>query len=318
MRHSASALNTLSKCGYKYYLEKFKGLKEQGKRSYNMLLGDIVGTAIQHAAEVLHKTKRVSGEDIKNALIRSYQENHTRAGITPELTDRIITLIARGTDLDVMADIDLLSSAINSTQYEFVPPALLKNGQPSKDKKKPALSYTVIIALEAVHWFFDEFHAHYKVIRDADVVEAEKAFEVPIGVPYSVRVNDKVIEQRDTLSGRFDLYCKTGEAEVVYELKYTNTEYKQEQVNHLTQVLAYDYAIKGDVHLVDIKRQTVLKAVITDPLREMFINRTNMARLMVDNQIFLPACGSDPYTENSILCGFKCGGCPYATKELAC
>ncbi len=47
MRFSPSSINTLSKCGYKYYLEKVEGHREPGKKKYAALQGDIVADAIQ-------------------------------------------------------------------------------------------------------------------------------------------------------------------------------------------------------------------------------------------------------------------------------
>lgn len=320
MKFSASSLNTLTKCGHKFYLEKVAGEKEPGLRGYNMLLGDVVGAGIQRGVELLNKQKSLSDADIAFCLYEAYAEKYEKAGIKSDpdtgILKQIHDLLLFGEGDEVMTLLDPCYPAINAGGvYEFKQPEPLKGGKVSQNKKKPPFCMTVVYSLEAMHWFFDQSNWWYDTIKEAVTVKSEMRFDVPIGNPYTVTMNDSVMEEQDLAVGYFDTFLTLPDGTMwVFEYKYYNTAYTQSLTDRLTQVLMYDLGMhsRGNVVIFDVKERKELIATVTPRMRELFLNRVAMTRKMLDNQIYLPACGTDPYTDSRILCGFKSGGgCEY-------
>jgi len=315
MQFSPSSLAEITKCGYKYYLTKVMGQDEPGKRGYNMLQGDIVGDAIQNAAIFLNKTKQLSDSVLGEILASAYEHHFERNGITLDFMRAIRNLFQYGLNESDITAIDSMAFAINCSPYEFKPPAPLKTNKISTNKKN--LSMKIIKTMEDVQWFFEPQHPHYKKIRDAVSVQPEKAFEIPLGQPYQSVINTQIVEEQDVLTGRFDLFVESHGMPEIFEFKYTATPFNQNFVDRMVQTTSYALAIEGDcqITLFDIQAHNWYTAQITSELREQTLKRYEMARKAIQNQVYLPACGTDPYTTNAILCGFKCN-CPFASSDV--
>ena len=313
MELSPSSLNRITKCGYQYYLTEVEGKEEPGKKSYNMLLGTIVGDAIQNAAIHLNQHKTLSDRDIAEHLYRAYEDHFTKAGIPPDLLAPIREVLLNGESPEVMSLLDAMSISINVSNYKFDPPAPLKGGKVSTNKKKPPFCMKTVWSLEAVLWFFEPQHPHYTLIRDAAIIQQERSFRALLQ-ENTIMVNGVAVEDHDYVTGRFDLLLTTLEGKNhVFEFKYTNTPYTQDIVNSLTQAVTYTFPFdEVTVHLGDITEHRIFTADITSEMIALTRQKYVMAASLLRNRIFLPACGTDPYTTGKILCGFKCGGCPYA------
>lgn len=316
MELSASTLSMISKCGHKYYLTKVKGIKEPGKKSFNMLLGDIIGDAIQEASVSLNRYKQLSEPLLAQILFSAWSNRVKAAGIPVDILEPIFNVLTLGESEDGMRLIDSLSITINMSDFEFKPPAPLKNGKPSQNKKKPPLCMKVVNSLEAVLWFFEAHHPHYALIRDAMVVEPEKWFSYTSGEAREFTVNGETYQEQDEVRMRYDLFLKMpDDQEHIIELKYTNTPYTQQAVNTLNQTLTYWRSKEGkaSVSLVDITEKRVFQVNPEPHMIDLLDKQYIMASLMHRNGIYIPACGADPYTAKQMLCGFKCGGCEYGT-----
>lgn len=316
MEWSASSLNTLSKCSYKWYLMYVKGLKEPGKKSFNMFLGNVVGDAIQTCARQLNITKRLSDATVAEIVYEAWAERIRKASIPESLLAPIKRVLTEGESEDDMHLIDSLSITINMSEYEFKPPAPLKNGKPSMNKKKPPLCMKVVNSLEAVLWFFEDHHPHYRHIRDAATVEAEKWFTYEVGQPRAMTVNGLEYPEQDLSRMYYDLLLTMpDDQQYIYEFKYTNTPYTQDLANKMNQNLIYHQSKEGKapVTLFDITERKYFTVNPDPDLLTLLDKRYKAAGLTVQNEIYIPACGTDPYTTKSMLCGFKNGGCEYGT-----
>lgn len=317
MKFSASAINDLTKCGYMYYLKRVQGLAEPGKKSYNIVQGDVVGSAIQYCAVILNKRKELSVETIAKVLYAMYVKYYYQAEITPCLLVHIRSILLDGLSEEAMMACDDLSHAINSTRYEFKVPARLKGGKLSYNKAKLPLPLRVTQTMEDVLWFFTSSGFADK-IRDAAAIECEKYFELYLGT-HTVTVNGKTVDEVDVVHGYLDMRIVNhdGPADIL-ELKYTSTAYTPELVNILNQVVTYQIAHAEDrVHLIDVKRNRCIQAAVKPDIASNILRRYNLMRSILEQQIYIPVCGTDPYNTSKVLCGYKCGGCPYATGEGA-
>jgi len=320
MRFSPSSINTLSKCGYKYYLEKVEGHREPGKKKYAALQGDIVADAIQAGILKVIEQKSITEAELTELLVDAYTQRFEQARIDSVVLDPIITLLREGLSEMAMKEVDQYAMAINSSDYEIKLPPPLKGGGVSKSKTKPPLSMMVYGTMENLLWFFSNANPVYPLLFMAKSAENELPFEVAVGQPYTVVINGQAVQEEDILNGRFDVVLTMHDgSRIILELKYTKTAYTQILVDKARQMLSYQYALRdvsGEAWLVDVNHQRAFRANKPAQLELIIETLVRAARQMVSGQIFMPKCGSDPFTDNSVLCGFKgCALCPFSTGE---
>lgn len=300
---SASSINNFVKCGVKYQLEKVLKVPEPGKKGYSLLHGEITGMACANAVKAL-VLKGGSPEDvIIKELMFAYETVYYKSGIEPELIKLVKRLISGGVDLDVIQEIDRLADTINYTKYEFKMPPVLKGGGVSKSKRTPSLSTMVLDSYEMVRWFiFQPDVQHFLCSLDNPVAEEK----------FTIKLADDVYS-----TGYFDLTFDTNHGPVVMEFKCTKTAYTPEVVNRLNQLVMYHIA-KPDakLFLVDLVHSNLLPVTITPETTNNYLNVARMMAKSIENDIFLPACGTDPYTEGTIMCGHKCVTCPATGGKL--
>lgn len=308
MKFSASSVKMLSQCGHKYYLARVKGLEEPGKKSYSMLQGDIVGEAIQMASLILNQTKELSEQDLQDCLVKSYATWFAKAEIPNDIVPYIEELIKEGISGAVMNNLDALSASINvSPIYKFKVPPPLKSGKKEYSTSRDRLGMKIIKTYEDVYDFFLPKNPYVQLIKDAAYIENEKYIEAPLGEP------DSTGEQH-LVCGYLDQFLLMADGrEFVAELKYRTTPVTAEYLRTDLQVGAYDYLTqyKATVILFDVNFQRSHIVEFDDNVRAITKARFENAVKLVQNRVFMPYCGFDPYTSKMVMCGYKCGGCEY-------
>ena len=306
MRLSSSTLDTFIKCGYKYKLTKVDNLREPGKMTYGTLEGKVVGLACQRLAEMINKQKSLSLEDMNEQLYLAYETEYMLAKIDPDILIPIRELLIEGVSTYTMNHIDKMSIVIScSPSYNFSAPAPVKKTDSySTDKRR--LGMKILKTQEAVQNFFHPTKQHMDLIKNADVVEAEKYFE------YIVRDNGPDNEP-DYIPGYLDQYLAGEFGEVILEYKYKSQPYTYEVVQITNQLQVYQWAFpEARVILCDLAHDAVYP--LTEPSDKVKL-KYRLAIQAIENDIFIPFCGVDSYSTKMMLCGFKCGGCEYAPKE---
>lgn len=307
MRLSASTLDMYIKCGYKYKLTKVDGLEEPGKMSYGTLEGRVVGTAIQTLSQAINELSLSELPDalLSNHLYHAYVTEFKEGGIHEDILIPIGELLTDGISPGVMNQIDQMSVAIACSQkykYNPLPPAKIKDGAYSTDKRR--LGMKILATYQAIKDHLSPSKFWFNLIRDAKTLEAEKYFE------FILREDEF---EPDYIPGYLDQYIEMADGrQFIFELKYKSMPYTQQLVEHTNQVQIYQMAFpKAEVYLMDVAHGGAYRYQGDASVVKL---KYDMVLKAIDQGIFIPFCGVDSFSTKTMLCGFKCGGCPYATE----
>lgn len=305
MRLSANSLKEYTKCGYAFYLKRMLQQPEPGKKSYGMLQGRVMGEAVQQCATFLNTNKYLDDAVIGSILADTYAAEFSKAQVPQGIEVEIKRLLTVGTSPDTLESLYLMSPSINCSEFELKIPARLKNGTLSSDKRKPTLGAIVMHAYADLLWYFEPETYMYCMTRDAVQVEHEYHFTMQMDTDLEV---DGYFDQR--------LHLPDGKV-LVTEFKSDKTAYSQELVNRMIQTVTYQLASPDDVvQLVDLTHHSIYPITASAQTLTLTSERYKQTALALTHHIYTPACGTDPFKDKQILCGYKCGGCPYGTTEV--
>lgn len=303
MRLSPSSLGTLVKCGERFRLQKVERIPEPGKKPFNMLMGHIIGEALEKGCEYLNENG-VIPDDILNAqLYLSITKFFTREELPLVLLPFIEELLTSGLSEDAISGIDTNSDTINASEkYQFKAPKILKSGKISQDKRTPLMSAIIVEAAEILYWFFNPTNnAFYDKIRTA----TEILCEYP-----QLKVSS--ITHDDDIYGVLDALVRHPHGDIIFEFKFVKTPYTQALVNKSIQINTYSLFNKtATIVLVDTRQRAMFTTRATETSLTAIEMQYERGFAQARHGIFLPTCACDPYTASRMLCGYKEGICPY-------
>lgn len=299
MQLSASALKKFTKCGESYRLQKEEGFQEPGPMSYGALHGKIVGRALALGSEFLQEYKEIPDAQIAALLVEAFEMEFQAAQMPTDIIDGVRELLVRGLSPAIMNELDNLSISLNTEKYYFkVPPPLKDTGKTkggySADKKR--FGMIVLKAIEDLQWFFSSDNDVYHDIRDALFLDHE--------LPFS-----KVISPELTIRGFFDQRIVTKEErEIVSEWKTDKSPYSLDFSGRMIQLVTYRIGASetASVRLYDVSHQQMFEPRFTDEMLAATLQRYRVMEMTTRFGLYTPACGTDPYSDSTILCGFKC------------
>lgn len=317
MKFSASSLSMFSKCGEQARLQYIENAPADDTVSMSLPLGKIMERTIQEGCLQLNAKKSITSGDLMAILAAKWVEVLAEYNIVPELGEEISRVILSGFDRESSIRIDDLSHLINcSGKVTYNVPKIKKDGTYSSTATRPALSMMVQRTGEDVMWWFSPDNEYLDVIRNADSIVPEHYFTLPLGgTEREVVINGVPVEDSDYVDGYIDLYVISGGKRYVFEFKYGKTSYTQGFVEVNIQVLTYKAAIGMDttVVLFDIHQRKYLNVAGSEESVRLALARYEMMASAFRARIFIPVCGTDPYTTKSMLCKFKDSGqCCYA------
>ncbi len=305
MRLSASALKEYTKCGYAFKLKRMDEIPEPGKKSYGMLNGRIIGSAITKASNHLNEFKELSSVSLGTYLLQAYKEEFEKAQVPTDIVGPIDSLLS-GIDPDIMMELYILSHSINASEFELKIPPLLKNGSLPNNAQKPTFGAIVLKGYEDLQWFFSNQNIHYNDIRDAVELEHERYFKIDIGDGVEV-------------DGYLDQYLmRADRTQIVSEFKSDKTAYSDAFNNKSIQLQTYSMALGGavELRLFDISHQRWFTVRGDNSGNQNTIRRYKAMASALQGHIYLPVCGTDPYNDKRILCGYKGNcACPFGSSD---
>lgn len=321
MHLSASALKEFTKCGYAFKLGRVDMIAEPGPKSFGMLYGNIVHDAIAEAAEWINQgselTELILGEILTNAYAKNLEKNCIVSD-TVELVKQLLTV---GNSPELPMLLYNASQSLNCTtdgnpaRYELKIPDLLKNGSLPNNKKKPTLDQLITKMYDDCHWFLFEHH-YAEAYKSATSMVHEQYFEYEIPPETVAKYLDgHPFEDQIIITGYFDevLNFNNGDTHLS-EWKTDKTAYSDAFLSRMVQLLTYRIAAgdKPRYFLADISHKKQLELHATQEMLDLTLKRFVDLAKATYYGIYIPACGTDPYTDGKILCGYKCGGCPFA------
>jgi len=321
---SASALKEFTTCGYKFKLQRVDGLTEPGAKSFGALHGNIMHDAMAEGSLWLNKNQDITDADIGSILTAAFEKNFEESYIPKDLLPYIRKFCVEGNDPDLPMLLHTLAPSINShvlggePTYNLRIPDLLKSGALPNNSKKPTMDQILDRMMIGLNWFFtDTLQA--EAIKAAVHLDHERYIESPMsrediekylcGHPF----NDEIL-----LNGYLDQVVQLPDGtEIVSEWKTDKTAYSESFLTRMVQAITYRLMLPDPkIMLFDVTHQRWFDVVVTTDMLELTKKRyVDLAKATMYD-VYIPACGTDPYTDGRILCGFKCGGCPFSDSTI--
>jgi hypothetical protein len=314
LRLSASSLKTYSKCGYKYKLQKIDGMTEPGPFSFGMLLGRIIDTAVKTISMTVWADKiRPNPDMIAEHFIQAYEYELRKADIPLDTVPYVKSLLLCS-DPTAMATLWALSHSINSSasmgmpQFKLSVPPPLKSGGMPNNKSKPTLGQILEKAYLDLIWLFGH-EGYLSLLLTATLVEPDKKI-------VSV-IEEEGVEPFEVIV-YLDQLIWVGDKPYIFEFKSDKTRYTDDFVTRMLQLITYRLAVdNSEVILADISHQNLIHKEVTPTMMELTRQRYVTMAKGIRADFFQPVCGTDPYSDKLMMCGFKaCGSCAYASSSV--